>query len=269
MAKQNEAQKPALNVKSLVEQVGGKFQSIIEESGLSLSWEKEKAYAIMTLSENPMLAKCTPASIQKAVYNVALTGLSLNPKLAHCYLVPRGGKAVLDISYQGLLYIMTNSLNVNRIHTDVIYQNDNFNYFINEQGTKLTHQPNLFSDRGEKIGAYAVAWLNGTNDCVAVVLNKQEIEKIKAVSQSAKSSYSPWSNFEDEMWKKTSVRRLWKMIPKTNRIEQVVDAIEVDNDNFDADFKKQAPEPKKQVVDFDDFTTVEEVEENEVQEQAK
>lgn len=258
---------PANQVKALVEQVGGKFNSIIKESGLSLSWEKEKAYAIMAISDNPKLQNCTPASIQKAVYNVALTGLSLNPKMAHCYLIPRAGKAVLDISYQGLIYLMTNALDVNRIHSDVIYENDFFEYFTDETGTKLKHQPKLFSERGKKLGAYAIAWLNKSNQAIAVVLNKKEIEAIKATSQSANSDYSPWNNFEDEMWKKTVIRRLWKMIPKTERIEQAVEGISVMDENHEPNFKAKTEPAKAQ--SFDDFIEADEVVEVEDNEEKK
>ncbi len=253
----NQKQVATVNAKEIIGKVQSSFEEVIQESGLNLNWKKESSFALQTINDNPGLQKCSSGSLMKAVYNVALTGLSLNPKLAHCYLVPRGGKAVLDISYQGLIYLMTNQLNVNRIHSDVVYKNDEFDYYTDQQGTKLHHRPNVFGDRGELLGAYAIAYLNGGNECIAVVLSESEINAIKNTSQAAGSKFSPWSTFPNEMRKKTAVRRLWKLVPKTERIEQVANAIEVDNDNFDADFKKAPQKQQATATSFDEIMDVE------------
>jgi recombinational DNA repair protein RecT len=43
-------------------------------------------------------------------------------------------------------------------------------------------------------------------------VNIDEIGKVKAVSQSITSEYSPWIKWEDEMWKKTVIRKAMKNI---------------------------------------------------------
>jgi recombination protein RecT len=226
-----------MKTKELVAKVEDKFLQVVQETGSQLSWVKESGFALQCLDNNPMLQKCDQASVMKAIYNVALTGLTLNPKLAYCYLVPRGNKAVLDISYQGLIYLMTNTLNVKYLHADEIFENDEFDYYTDQTGIKLHHRPNKFGDRGKSIGAFAVAYLTD-GECIAVVLNNNEIEAIKKTSQSANSKFSPWVTFEGEMRKKTAVKRLWKIIPKTDKVaEATLEGINIDNDNFDATFK--------------------------------
>jgi len=243
-----------MQTKELVKKVEPKFIEVIKATGSELEWVKESGFAIQCLDNNELLRNCNPASIMTAIYNVALTGLTLNPKLAYCYLVPRGGKAILDISYQGLNFMMTNQLDVKSIHADVIYGGDEFDYYTNQNGVNLHHRPNKFGDRGEAVGVYAVAYLR-TGECVATVLNNKEIQAIKNTSKSANGKFSPWNNFEDEMKKKTAVRRLWKMIPKTDRVEEAVNTINVDDENFDASWKQVATKKKN---DFNNMFTKEE-----------
>ena len=50
-----------------------------------------------------------PASLRSAILNVAAIGISLNPSLAHAYLVPRDGAICLDISYRGLVKLATDA----------------------------------------------------------------------------------------------------------------------------------------------------------------
>ena len=247
---ENENQKPATTVvqpqnavltpQRAIERVQDKFVSVVKESGLELNWEKEKSYALQAIHNNPFLAKQDLNSIAMAVYNVALYGLTLNPKKAYCYLVPRGGKVILDISYQGMLFIMTNQLDVSRINSEVIYANDYFSYKTTEKGQELTHEPNLFAERGEALGVYAIAYLN-KGGCVAVVLNNKEINEIKATSQASGTKHSPWNGDEtiiNEMKKKTAIRRLFKIIPKTDRIEEVYNAVSFDDENNQPKWKK-------------------------------
>lgn len=233
-----------MNTKELIKLVEPKFSEVIKSTNSELNWIKESGFALQSLEGNELLKNCSSASIMTAIYNVALTGLTLNPKLAYCYLVPRGGKAILDISYQGLNYIMTNQLDVKSIHSDVIYQEDVFDYFTDQNGVNIYHRPDKFNDGGDAIGVYAIAYLR-SGDCVATVLNNKEIEAIKNTSKSANSKFSPWNNFENEMKKKTAIRRLWKMIPKTERIEEAIETINVEDDNFDANWNKTKKEKEK------------------------
>lgn len=231
----------SITAKEIVYECEKKFNEIVKASGLELSFLKESGFALQAISNNPQIMKCDKASLQQAIVTIALTGLTLNPKLQYCALVPRAGKVVLDIQYQGLHFIMTNQLNAKAIHSDVVYENDEFDFLVDQTGTVLKHKPNKFIDRGERLGVYAAAYLQN-GQCIAVVLNEKEVRDIKATSQAAGSSYSPWSGaetIENEMWKKTAIRRLWKMMPKTPRMDEVANSINVDDENFEPTFKKK------------------------------
>ena len=65
---------------------------------------QELGFAYQFISDNELLQKCEPLSIINAITNIARTSITLNPVMRLAYLVPRGGKCVLDFSYICLLY---------------------------------------------------------------------------------------------------------------------------------------------------------------------
>lgn len=93
------------------------------------------------------------------------------------------------------------------------------------------HRPDWFGDRGQMIGAYAYAVMKDGSTSQVVIRSKAEIEKVRAVSKTAKSSDSPWNAWPDRMWKKTVVRELTKFVPTSSeyRREQLRAAVEADN----------------------------------------
>jgi recombination protein RecT len=200
--------------------------------------------------------KCDPDSVKHAIVNVALTGITLNPALKYAYLVPRKVrnelKCILDISYIGMIKILTDAGAVKNVDAGVIYANDKFDY---RRGSDpyFKHQPSL-SNRGEKIGAYAIAFLRD-GGFQFEILGREEIEKIRNTSESYKNEegrkYSPWETWEDEMWKKSALKRLFKLLPKTNFSEQLIASISHDYENEIDDLAK--PKEDKYADMFEDI----------------
>lgn len=201
-----------------------------------MNFNREAGFAIQILTNNPYLLKCDPDSVKHAVVNVALTGLTLNPALKYAYLVPRkskdGIKCILDLSYIGMIKILTDAGAVKNVDAGVIYSNDKYD-FRRGSDPYFKHQPAL-SNRGEKVGAYAIAFLRD-GGFQFEILGREEIEKIRATSESYKNEdgrkYSPWETWEDEMWKKSALKRLFKLLPKTNFSEQLIASISHDYEN--------------------------------------
>ena len=112
-----------------------------------------------------------------------------------------------------------------KIDAKVVYANDEFEY---EEGTeqKLKHVPTLEEDRGEIVAAYAIAKF-ADGEVQIEVLTKADIEKIR---KSSASQGGPWSNWYDEMARKSAVRRLCKYLPYDPVLEKALDhATEVDS----------------------------------------
>jgi recombination protein RecT len=180
-----------------------------------MNFNREAGFAIQILTNNPYLMKCDANSVKDAIVNVALTGITLNPALKYAYLVPRKVKGdlkcILDISYIGMIKILTDAGAVKNVDAGVIYANDKYD-FRRGSDPYFKHQPAL-SNRGDKVGAYAIAFLRD-GGFQFEILGREEIEKIRATSESYKNEegrkYSPWETWEDEMWKKSALKRLFK-----------------------------------------------------------
>jgi recombination protein RecT len=221
-----------------------------------MNFNREAGFAIQVLSNNPYLLKCDPDSVRHAIVNVALTGITLNPALKYAYLVPRKVKGdlkcILDISYIGMIKILTDAGAVKNVDAGVIYANDKYDY---RRGSDpyFKHQPAL-SHRGEKIGAYAIAFLRD-GGFQFEILGREEVEKVRATSESYKNEegrkFSPWETWEDEMWKKTALKRLFKLLPKTNFSDQLIAAISHDYDNEVSDINTEKED--KYANYFDDI----------------
>lgn len=197
-----------------------------------MNFNREASFAIQILTANPYLAKSEARTIINSVVNIALTGLTLNPALKYAYLVPRGGKCVLDISYMGMIKLLTDAGAVKWVDASVIYANDKLK-FSKGSNPFIEHEP-VLTNRGEKIGAYAIAFLRD-GGFQFEILSKDDVEKVRLTSESWKNEktrhYSPWENWEDEMWKKTALKRLFKLLPKTKFSEKLIAALSVENNN--------------------------------------
>ena len=208
-----------------------------------MNFNREAGFAIQILTNNPYLMKCDANSVKDSIVNVALTGITLNPALKYAYLVPRKVKGdlkcILDISYMGMIKILTDAGAVKNVDAGVIYSNDKYD-FRRGSDPYFKHMPAL-ANRGDKVGAYAIAFLRD-GGFQFEILGREEIEKIRATSESYKNEegrkYSPWETWEDEMWKKSALKRLFKLLPKTNFSDQLIAAISHEYDNETSDLSQ-------------------------------
>jgi recombination protein RecT len=237
-----------------------------------MNFNREAGFAIQILTNNPYLMKCDANSVKDAIVNVALTGITLNPALKYAYLVPRKVKGdlkcILDISYMGMIKILTDAGAVKNVDAGVIYSNDKYD-FRRGSDPYFKHQPAL-ANKGEKVGAYAIAFLRD-GGFQFEILGREEIEKIRATSESYKNEegrkYSPWETWEDEMWKKSVLKRLFKLLPKTNFSDQLIAAISHDYDNESSDLSETKED--KYAGMFEDIPEAQVVKEPEPKKAAK
>ena len=204
-----------------------RFLEVVPET----TYNKEIIFAKQAFDNSDFLQKCSQESIRQAIVNIALTGATLNPSLHQAYLVPRKGKCCLDISYRGLIKIATESGGISHIEARVVHEKDEFfyQYGMNPQ---LNHVVCADPNPGELTHAYAIAYLpNGYK--TFEVITRKEIEKVKAVS-AAKSG--PWVEWFDEMSKKTVIKKLYKLLPQTDRMSTAVSVI---NEHEGIDFHGQ------------------------------
>lgn len=205
-----------------IAQAEKKFTEIAALDGNLVSYQREAMFALQIAGGSEYLQKAAPDTLRNAVINVASVGLTLNPAMKLAYLVPRDGKACLDISYIGLIKIATDTGAVSMVKAETVYEKDTFQY----EGpfTAPTHRFDPFApleERGSLIGAYCIAKMRN-GEVLIEVLRRSEIDKIRSKS---KAKSGPWFDFFEEMVKKSIIKRASKMWPRTERMamaEQVL-----------------------------------------------
>lgn len=188
--------------------------------------------ALMALSRQPDLAKCSQTSILRALIDAAELGIKPGGLMGRGYLVPRKNRkngeleCHFDPGYRGLVDIARRSGQVRRLEAHVVHEKDVFELEYGDE-PRLLHKPTLIGDPGQVIAAYAVAQFADGSKQVEV-LTRREIDKVKA---SSASQNGPWSNWYDEMAKKTAVRRICKLLPFSDELERALLAAgEVDDE---------------------------------------
>jgi len=182
-----------------------------------LTPERLVRIALTAIRNQPKLLQCDKYSILKAVMESAQLGLEPDGLLGHAYLIPYWNskrkcyEAQLQVGYRGFLDLARRSGQVSHIFAQVVYEKDHFK-FTYGTNPSLEHVPAAVADRGEKIAAYAIAYLVDGRTPFEVMYRDQ-IEKIRDMSKRADEEDSPWSTHEDEMWRKTVIRRLAKYLP--------------------------------------------------------
>lgn len=184
-----------------------------------------KSTVMMAVQRNPYLEKCDVASLMKACQLAAADGLLVDGRDAA--LVPFKNEVQYIPMIGGVLKKLRQSGELESIGAHVVYENDHFEYYIDETGPKLRHEPS-FGDRGNMMLAYAVARLKHGGVQIEV-MTKEEINKVKSASKTSGSSSSPWNQWPGEMWKKTVLRRICKYLPASVELNRV---FEHDNSGY-------------------------------------
>jgi recombination protein RecT len=244
-------------------------QAFCAAGGTEQKFAQEVNFAMQAMLNNPYLVTCAksdPDHLVEAIKNVGLTGLSLNPELRLGYLVPFKGKIKFMSSYMGKIDILIRTGVVKSIQAELVYEKDQFVYRKGVNAT-LEHTPDVFAkDRGELKGGYYIAVL-ANGQIQYDVMPVDRIEEIKNRSESVKNGKgSPWSTDYTEMAKKTIINWAFKSLPKTGISEDMIRAIEADNEIEREDFEdwKKAQEIKQADSFKDDgkFAEYEEVSAN-------
>lgn len=178
-----------------------------------------------TIRTTPELRQADAGSLLGAVMQAAQLGLEPG-LLGQCYLLPfkNKNKGITEvqfiIGYKGMIDLARRSGHIKSIYAHAVYEKDEFEYELGLNPT-LKHVPSMEENKGELIGAYAVAHFKDGGYQMEF-MPKAEIEKRRKASPGANSKYSPWHNYYEEMAKKTVIRHMWKYLPISVEIQEVV-----------------------------------------------
>jgi recombination protein RecT len=215
--KEAAAPTPAQTIAAYLKKMGPEIEKALPKH---MDADRMARIALTTIRTNPKLLECSVPSLLGAVMQAAQLGLEPG-LIGHCYLVPfknnKTGQTDVQfiIGYKGMIDLARRSGNIESIYAHAVYSNDTFEY---EYGLhpKLVHKPAM-TDRGEFIGAYAVAHFKD-GGYQFEFMPKEEIEKRRKRSKA--SNNGPWVTDYEEMAKKTVIRHMWKYLPISIEIQQ-------------------------------------------------
>jgi recombination protein RecT len=195
------------------------------------------------LSTNPDLVTADRRSFMAACMRLASEGLLADGREAAIvtFKTKNGVIATPMPMIQGILKKVRNSGELSSISPQVVYENDDFEYWIDENGEHLKHRPNLNGDRGQLKLVYCIAKTKDGGIYIEV-MSKEEIEKVRNTSRSKDGG--PWSQWYTEMARKTVIRRLAKRLPVSSDIDGLIRADDELYDLGDKPNVENVPEVK-------------------------
>lgn len=216
---QTKALKPADEVRNNLEKMKPQFQAALPSH---IDASKFLRVVQTAVASNKDILNADRTSLFSSCMKAAADGLI--PDGREAALVVFNGKKGPQVQYMpmvgGILKKIRNSGELATITSMVIHKNDTFEYYVDDKGEHFIHKPLLFGDRGEQIGVYALA---RTKDGAVYieVMTKDQVMSVKKVSRGA--SNGPWSgDFQDEMWRKSVVRRLAKRLPSSSDLDMTL-----------------------------------------------
>lgn len=130
-------------------------------------------------------------------------------------IVPYKTQAQWLPMYQGMLRQFRRSGKFKWIGADVVREGDVFQNFVDEQGQHFKHEPKG-DGSAPIIKVYAAATTLDGGFFLAV-LSMKDIDKIRAMSRAQRDD-SPWKRWQEEMMKKSALRRLSKVLPSARDV---------------------------------------------------
>lgn len=182
---------------------------------------------VTTLARDPKLLECDQQTVMAGAMTAAQLGLEIDPALGRAYLLPyrdarKGMVAQLIVGYKGFLDLFYRSGMGDGFQAAEVYERDTFTC-IRGLNPKLEHEAFDGDDAGPLRCAYAIAKLKN-GGTIFEVANKRDIARAKKASRGSDSPYSPWQTAEGEMWKKTAIRKLAKLLPLSPELRDAIAA---------------------------------------------
>ena len=205
-------------------------------------WVRESMLAMQAIKKSTDLQKCSIASIENAVVNIALTGATLNPALKEADLIARKGVACLDFRYGGLIRLAVDSGAAVSINAYVVYDCDDFEYDLASDHPVKKYKPSMnppfdmekamkdpkeFWDHVVCVASRAIL-PSGAIDWV--VMPKWQLLKTRDTSMSKNSEYSPWKTFPWEQARKTGIKYHSKTLKGYSKDDRFARAVQLQND---------------------------------------
>jgi recombination protein RecT len=200
-------------------------KSIADMLPQHVSKQRFMSSSVAAVKQNPELLNCTPRSLFNAVTKSAQDGLLPDGRegIITAYNEKQKDNSWAKVAQWnpmiGGLRKRAREIDAIIVNAQVVHEND---LFEREEGDdpKIVHKPApLGTDRGKLTGAYAI-FRNGDGILHREVMDAAQIEVVRAQSKAPNSLM--WTKFVEEGWKKTVVRRGFKSVPCSEKLDVVV-----------------------------------------------
>ena len=105
------------------------------------------------------------------------------------------------------------------LSSKVVYNDDNFDYWVDENGEHIQYRPNY--NGGEIRLAFAFAKLTN-GELIVEVMTKADIDKVRSASKTG--TYGPWKDWYERMACKVVMHRLARRLPNASEIVEMCEA---------------------------------------------
>lgn len=197
---------------TIADKIISNFNQMVESEQLRIpenySLGNQLKLAYIDIMQKPDARLCTPASISRALTEMALQGLEIDRK--QCYFIKFGNELKLFRSYLGDMAVALRTGLVKDIKATLVYEGDEFEIdIVNDEEVVTKHKTKFLNKDNAILGAYAVATLPDGNKRYCI-MTKKEIDM--SWSKSKMKENSVQKDFPQEMAKKTVIRRLVKLL---------------------------------------------------------
>jgi recombination protein RecT len=217
-----------------------KEKDVIDALPAGVDPKRFKHSLTVAVMQNPNLMKIHPGLLFREVSKAASLGLSMDPQLGEAYMViSRNSKANRDepqlrVGWKGLAKLARQSGEITLIYAHAVHERDitdgHFRVTLGAE-PQLIHEPDIFTDRGPVVGYYAVTkYRDGDFDFEP--MSVEEIHKIRDKTDAYRAfragriKSTPWADWEQEMARKTVIRRLLKRSPMSAEMQAAVKLID-------------------------------------------
>jgi len=204
-------------MKNTLQKMGPEFKAALPPQ---ISPDKFIRTTLTAIALNPELLQADRKSLLGSAMKAAQDGLLLDGREAAPVLfrTKEGTKVQYMPMVGGILKKLRNSGELASISANVVYDKDQFEYELGDE-ERIIHKPFLGEDRGNPIACYAIS---KTKDGAVYreVMSVADVEKVRSSSRAANNG--PWTQWWDEMARKTVIRRIAKRLPSSADLDQVL-----------------------------------------------
>lgn len=191
--------------------------------------------ALIDIASSDNLAQCSVSSVLKSAFSLAELDLDINRNLAQAYIVKYKSDAQAVISYKGWQTLAERA--GKRIKAHSVFICDEFSRDLSEFDEKIIFVPNDKERNSSDDGWYmknlrgVLVLIKDMSDGYTkrVFVPKDKLEKIKTKSPSAKSNYSPWAQWGEEMYQAKAIKYVLSREALNFKSQAIANAIALDN----------------------------------------